>query len=108
LFDGIASGLFILAKRLNIDVESYYSSEICQDAKEVQKLWFNETLTMVGSVTSLTKRKLDKLGTIHLLIGGSPCNQFSLVNPLNKSLYGKFIRLKVCMPLDYIPIQNPK
>lgn len=32
--------------------------------------------------------QIKSLGEIDLLIGGSPCNDFSLVNPARKGLYG--------------------
>jgi site-specific DNA-cytosine methylase len=44
----------------------------------------------MGVVEGLTRQHLQKLGNIDLLIGGSPCNELSLVNPARKGLYGKY------------------
>lgn len=89
LFDGISTGYYTLHHKLRLDVEVYYSSEICPDAIRVQKQNFHENIVPLGSVCNLTNERIDDLGQIDLLIGGSPCEELSLANPKRKGLLGK-------------------
>lgn len=82
-------GLFVL-EELGLEVEEYFSCEIDSAALDVQDFRFHGRMKHLGSVTNLSAQKLKSLGHIDLLIGGSPCNQFSLVNPNRKGLYGKY------------------
>lgn len=43
--------------------------------------------------TSSLLLQLEQWGPFDLLIGGSPCNDLSIVNPLRKGLYGTFLKL---------------
>ncbi|KAK7070847.1 DNA (cytosine-5)-methyltransferase 3A, partial [Halocaridina rubra] len=86
LFDGIATGLYVLDK-LGLDVEVYYASEINENANNVGLLNFSNRITHIGDVLTLSKKKLENMCPIDLLIGGSPCNELSYVNPLRKGLY---------------------
>lgn len=88
LFDGISTALYVLDK-LGIQVEIYYSCEIDSNALRLQKYNYNDRIKMLGSVTTLTNDKLDSLGRVDLVLGGSPCNDLSLVNPRRRGLYGK-------------------
>lgn len=36
--------------------------------------------------------QVEKWGPFDLLIGGSPCNDLSIVNPLRKGLYGRWTK----------------
>ncbi|XP_055930560.1 DNA (cytosine-5)-methyltransferase 3A-like isoform X2 [Argiope bruennichi] len=86
LFDGIGTGKLVLDS-LGFEVEVYYASEIDEDAMNVSKLNHMNSITYIGDVTQLTEEKLESLGPIDLVIGGSPCNDLSLVNPFRKGIY---------------------
>ncbi|CAG0894250.1 unnamed protein product [Darwinula stevensoni] len=86
LFDGIATGLFVLNK-LGLDVEVYYASEVDEGAMAAAHMNFGDSIVDVGDVKDLIGPKLEDLGRIDLLIGGSPCTELSLVNPARKGLY---------------------
>ena len=46
-------------------------------------------LTMPQVIDSKSRPiQLDELGPYDLLIGGSPCNDLSIVNPVRKGIYG--------------------
>uniref|UniRef100_A0A8C9QA76 DNA (cytosine-5-)-methyltransferase n=1 Tax=Spermophilus dauricus TaxID=99837 RepID=A0A8C9QA76_SPEDA len=64
LFDGIATGLLVL-KDLGIQGKIMY----------------------VGDVRSVTQKHIQEWGPFDLVIGGSPCNDLSIVNPARKGLY---------------------
>ena len=42
----------------------------------------------IGGVGELTKHRLEAISPIHLLIGGSPCNDLSAINRFPKDFYG--------------------
>ncbi|XP_028848576.1 uncharacterized protein LOC114797720 isoform X2 [Denticeps clupeoides] len=66
LFDGIATGYLVL-KELGFKVETYVASEIDEDSVAVSMI--------------------NEWGPFDLLIGGSPCNDLSIVNPARKGLF---------------------
>ena len=78
LFDGMSCGQIAL-KELGIKVDKYYASEIDKHAIKQTMLNFPETIQL-GSVTEVDARKL---GHIDLLIGGSPCTNFSFAGRRN-------------------------
>lgn len=78
LFDGMSCGQIAL-KELEIDVDVYYASEIDKHAIKQTQLNFPNTIQL-GSVTEVDARKL---GHIDLLIGGSPCTNFSFAGRRN-------------------------
>ncbi|NXT87281.1 DNM3B methyltransferase, partial [Anhinga rufa] len=88
LFDGIATGYLVL-KDLGIQVEKYIASEICEDPIAVGTMRHEGNITYVHDVRNITKRNIEEWGPFDLVIGGSPCNDLSLVNPARKGLYGK-------------------
>jgi len=88
LFDGISCGQIAL-RRLNIDVNKYFASEINKDSIIVTKKNFPKTIQL-GDVCKIDTSKLPK---IDLLMGGSPCQDFSSVNPKGKGLDGKKSKL---------------
>uniref|UniRef100_A0A8B9Z7Z6 DNA (cytosine-5-)-methyltransferase n=1 Tax=Buteo japonicus TaxID=224669 RepID=A0A8B9Z7Z6_9AVES len=88
LFDGIATGYLVL-KDLGIQVEKYIASEICEDPIAVGTTRQEGNITYVHDVRNITKRNIEEWGPFDLVIGGSPCNDLSLVNPARKGLYGK-------------------
>uniref|UniRef100_A0A8C3G0D2 DNA (cytosine-5-)-methyltransferase n=1 Tax=Cyclopterus lumpus TaxID=8103 RepID=A0A8C3G0D2_CYCLU len=78
LFDGIATGYLVL-KDLGIKVETYVASEVCEDSLAVAVVNHDGKINHIGDI--------DRWGPFDLLIGGSPCNDLSIVNPFRKGLY---------------------
>ena len=86
LFDGISCGQVAL-ERAGIKVDKYYASEIDKYAIQVTHKNYPNTIQL-GDVTQLNFTQ--QLGTIDLLIGGSPCQSLSIVqSQTRKNLYGK-------------------
>ena len=75
LFDGISCG-HIALDRAGIKVDNYYAAEIKDIAIKVTQHNYPNTIQL-GDVT---KVKAEDLPKIDLLIGGSPCQDFSLAN----------------------------
>lgn len=74
LFDGMSCGRLAL-QRAGIRVDEYYSSEIDPHALMVANMnWPDDRTLRLGNITGLEASSLPK---IDLLIGGSPCTQFS-------------------------------
>ena len=73
LFDGISCGQIAL-DRLGIKVDNYFASEIDKHAIKVTQANYPKTIQL-GDVTKICTSDLPK---IDLLIGGSPCQGFSL------------------------------
>ena len=73
LFDGMSCGMLAL-DRLGIKVDNYYASEIDKYAMQVSKANYPEII-QVGDITKLDLSTLPK---IDLLMGGSPCQGFSV------------------------------
>lgn len=90
----LLAGLFALDK-LQIEVEKYYASEVDGDAMNVSKFNFKDKIDYVGPVETLNLRKLMALGRIDLLLGGSPCTELSLANPVRKGLFGMYMSMYV-------------
>uniref|UniRef100_A0A8C5CCD8 DNA (cytosine-5-)-methyltransferase n=1 Tax=Gadus morhua TaxID=8049 RepID=A0A8C5CCD8_GADMO len=86
LFDGIATGYLVL-KELGIKVERYVASEICGDSIAVGMIKHQGKIEYVNDVRTITRKTLAEWGPFDLLIGGSPCNDLSMVNPLRKGLF---------------------
>jgi DNA (cytosine-5)-methyltransferase 3A len=72
LFDGMSCGQIALNK-LGIKYDNFYASEIDKHAMKVTQHNFPDTI-QIGDVTKLNGADLPK---IHLLMGGSPCTNFS-------------------------------
>lgn len=79
LFDGISCGQIAL-ERAGIKVEKYYASEIKPIAIKCTQANYPNTIQL-GDVTKLDLNNIDK---IDLLIGGSPCQDLSIANVINK------------------------
>lgn len=109
LFDGMSCGQIAL-ERAGIEVDNYYASEIDKYAIKVAQANYPKTVQL-GDVKSVNASDLPK---IDLLIGGSPCQGFSLAgNQLNfddprSALFFEFTRLlKECKP-KYFLLENVK
>ena len=72
LFDGISCGQVALTQ-LGIDIETYYSSEICKDAIKVTQKNFPNTIQL-GDVCEID---FEEYKDIDLIMAGSPCQGFS-------------------------------
>ena len=72
LFDGISCGQIAL-ERAGITVDNYYASEIDKNAITVTMFNYPETIQL-GDIRNVDTKNLPK---IDLLIGGSPCTNFS-------------------------------
>nr|XP_057907355.1 DNA (cytosine-5-)-methyltransferase 3 beta, duplicate a isoform X2 [Doryrhamphus excisus] len=86
LFDGIATGYLVL-KDLGFKIERYIASEICDDSIAVGMIKHEGKIEYVNDVRTITRKHLTEWGPFDLLIGGSPCNDLSMVNPLRKGLF---------------------
>lgn len=73
LFDGISAGQLAL-KRANVEFSNYYASEIDKYAISVTQRHFPNTV-QIGDVQNIN---FDNLLGIDLLMGGSPCQGFSI------------------------------
>lgn len=78
LFDGMSGGQIAL-KQLGIIPDKYYASEIDKHAMRQTMLNFPDTIQL-GSVLDVDVNKLDN---IDMLIGGSPCTNFSFAGKRN-------------------------
>jgi len=83
LFDGMSCGQMALEK-VGINVKNYYASEIKKHAIETTMLNYPNT-RQLGDITCLDVSVLPK---IDLLIGGSPCQDLSLIKFGGKGLEG--------------------
>ncbi|XP_037095214.1 DNA (cytosine-5)-methyltransferase 3C-like isoform X2 [Syngnathus acus] len=86
LFDGIATGYLVL-KDLGFKVDRYIASEICEDSIAVGMIKHAGKIEYINDVRTITRKHLAEWGPFDLLIGGSPCNDLSMVNPLRKGLF---------------------
>ena len=72
LFDGISCGMVAL-ERAGFEVEKYYASEIDEYAIKVTQYHYPDTIQL-GDICN---HKSWDIGNTDLLIGGSPCQNFS-------------------------------
>ncbi|XP_071492527.1 DNA (cytosine-5)-methyltransferase 3A-like [Diadema antillarum] len=87
LFDGIGTGMLVL-RDLGFDVDCYVASEISDEAIMVAAVRLQGEIKQIGDVQKITTKELASWGPFDLLIGGSPCNDLSVVNPARKGLEG--------------------
>lgn len=111
LFDGMSCGRIAL-DRCGIPVEKYYASEIKKHAIKVSKANWSD-ITHIGDVTKIYGN--DFKGEIDLLIGGSPCQDFSLLKANGKGLEGdksklfyEYLRLLKEIQPKYFLLENVK
>ena len=106
LFDGISCGMVAL-ERANIKVDKYYSSEVDKYAIAISEKNYPDIIRL-GDVTKWKDWDID-WSSIDLLIGGSPCQGFSLAG---KQLNFKDERSKLFFEyveiLEHIKEKNPK
>jgi DNA-cytosine methyltransferase len=108
LFDGISCGRVAL-DRAGVKYDNYYSSEIDYYAIKIAQKNHPNTIQL-GDVCNI---KLADLPEIDLLIGGSPCQGFSVAgNKLNFTdhrsvLFFEFVRLMKVKP-KYFLLENVK
>uniref|UniRef100_A0A8C6SNH9 DNA (cytosine-5-)-methyltransferase n=1 Tax=Neogobius melanostomus TaxID=47308 RepID=A0A8C6SNH9_9GOBI len=86
LFDGIATGYLVL-RDLGFNVDLYVASEVCEDSISVGVVRHEGKIRYVHDVREISKKNLQDWGPFDLVIGGSPCNDLSIVNPARKGLY---------------------
>lgn len=107
LFDGISCGQIALNK-VGIEIENYFASEIDKHAINVTQHNYPNT-KQLGSVLGVKSTDLPK---IDLLIGGSPCQGFSIAGKkLNfeddrSKLFFEFVRLKNELNPKYFLLEN--
>lgn len=109
LFDGMSCGQLAL-QRAGIKYDKYFASEIDKYAISVTQHNFPNTIHL-GDVTKVRGEDLPK---IDLLIGGSPCQGFSIAgkhlnfaDPRSK-LFFEFVRLKNELTPKYFLLENVK
>lgn len=114
LFDGMSCGRIAL-ERAGIEVKSYYASEIDKHAVKVSRSNYPDII-QIGDVTKVnykdgilyTGNGEHFVGDIDLLIGGSPCQGFSMAGKKiafadeRSKLYFEYERL-----LNEIQVDNP-
>ena len=83
LFDGLSAGRIAL-DRLNIKVDNYYASEVDKYAIKVAKHNYPD-IQHLGDVTKISELDLELLEPIDILIGGSPCQGFSVAGKMKGS-----------------------
>ncbi|KAG7267384.1 hypothetical protein CRUP_021819, partial [Coryphaenoides rupestris] len=86
LFDGIATGYLVL-RDLGFKVDQYVASEVCEDSISVCVVRHEGRIQYVHDVRNITRKNIEEWGPFDLVIGGSPCNDLSIVNPARKGLY---------------------
>lgn len=110
LFDGMSCGQIAL-ERAGIKVNNYYASEIKKSAIKVTQSNYPNTIQL-GDVTKLNASSLPK---VDLLIGGSPCQDFSLLKINGRGLQGdksklfyEYLRIKQEINPKYFLLENVK
>ena len=107
LFDGMSCGQIAL-ERAGIKVDNYYASEINEKSIKVTQCNYPNTI-QIGDVLCVKSKQLPN---IDLLIGGSPCQGFSIAGKkLNfederSKLFFEFVRLKNELKPKYFLLEN--
>lgn len=108
LFDGMSCGQIAL-ERVGIKVDNYYASEIKAHGIKVTQDNYPKTIQL-GDVRSIQAKDLPK---IDLLIGGSPCQDFSKANIKREGLEGEksslfyeYLRLLTELKPKYFLLEN--
>ena len=124
LFDGISCGQVAL-NRAGIKIDNYYASEIKKHAIGVTQKHFPNTI-QIGDVTKVkykdgilyTENGVFKVGKINLLIGGSPCQNFSVARACmyeidglkgdKSKLFYEYLRILKEVNPNYFLLKNVK
>lgn len=108
LFDGISCGQVAL-ERAGIPVEVYYASEIDKYAIQVTQKNYPNTIQL-GDVTKIDFTQF--IGKIDLLIGGSPCQDLSILGKQagltgdKSKLFYKFVEALEIIKPKYFLLEN--
>lgn len=78
LFDGISCG-YLALQRTGIEIDTYYASEIENNAIKISKKNFSNIIQL-GDITTIDRKIIENLKEIDLIIGGSPCQGLSSSN----------------------------
>lgn len=107
LFDGMSCGMLAL-QRAGIEVTNYFASEIGKYAQIISQKNFPQIIRL-GDITKVSAQDLPK---IDLIIGGSPCQGFSMAGKMlghedpRSKLFWEFKRLvDECKP-KYFLLEN--
>lgn len=108
LFDGISCGQIAL-ERAGVKVDRYYASEIEPNAIKVTQHNYPNTIQL-GDVTKVQAANLPK---IDLLIGGSPCQSFSIAGDCTgfngkSGLFYEYLRILKEVKPTYFLLENVK
>lgn len=76
-------------KNLDIYPEMYVSVEIDKVSKIISAKNHGNDVRQLGDIKNMTEESIKEFCPINLLIGGSPCNDLSLVNRRRKGLRGR-------------------
>ena len=124
LFDGISCGQVAL-NRVGIKIDNYFASEIKNYAIKVTQKHFPNTI-QIGDVTKVkykdeilyTENGDFKVGKIDLVIGGSPCQNFSVARASmyeidglkgdKSKLFYDYLRILKEVNPDYFLLENVK
>lgn len=124
LFDGMSCGQIAL-ERAGIKVEQYYASEIKKHAIQLTQKHYPNTIQL-GDVTKVsykdgvlyTENGEFEVGKIDLIIGGSPCQNFSQARACmyevdglkgdKSKLFYEFLRILKEVKPDYFLLENVK
>lgn len=121
LFDGMSCGRIAL-KLEGINVKRYYASEIKKHAIKCSK-YNNNDVIHIGDVTKIsykngilyTEKGKFQVGKIDILMGGSPCQDFSILKVNGKGLEGdksklfyEYLRLLKEIKPKYFLLENVK
>lgn len=110
LFDGMSCGRVAL-ERANIKVNNYFSSEIKEYAIRVANINYPQDIqNRLGDILNIRPNNLPK---IDLLIGGSPCQDFSGANKerlgtdgVKSGLFFEYVRLLKATNPKYFLLEN--
>jgi DNA (cytosine-5)-methyltransferase 3A len=106
LFDGMSCGRLAL-DRAGIEFDKYYASEIDKWAIGVSYNNWSD-INQLGDVTTINKRHVEN---IDLLIGGSPCQSFSIAGDGtgfdgSSKLFWEYVRLLKELKPKYFLLEN--
>lgn len=76
----------VALKNLGIDPKIYFASEIDEISKIISAKNYGDQVIQLGNIKDITEEDIVNYCPINLLIGGSPCNDLSLVNRRKKGL----------------------